>query len=135
MSHFHRSIMWGFGATLLLTLSSSPVSAQGKWVAPPSAASVKNPVQKSDKVFSQAKKIFEQTCQSCHGPKGLGDGPGAATLPAKPANWTSPEVQKQTDGEIFWKISEGRLPMPPWKNILSESDRWAMVHFIRTLKK
>jgi mono/diheme cytochrome c family protein len=95
----------------------------------------KNPVAKSEKVMAQAKKTFEQSCASCHGPKGLGDGAAAATLPVKPANWTSPDIQKQSDGEIFWKISEGRGPMPPWKTILSENDRWAMVHFIRTFKK
>jgi len=112
-----------------------PLYAQGKWVAPPTADSVKNPAPKSDKLLAQAKKVFEQNCMSCHGAKGLGDGPASATLPVKPANWTSSEIQKQSDGEIFWKISEGRGPMPPWKTILNENDRWAMVHFIRTLKK
>src|SRR5204863_3973098 len=42
-------------------------------------------------------------------------------------------VQKQTDGEIFWKISNGRGAMPPWKH-LPEKDRWEIVNYIRTLK-
>jgi len=132
---------WSPFRWVLLSLSiggifvSSLLWAQGKWVAPSTTAALKNPVAKSDKVMAQAKKTFEQSCLSCHGPKGLGDGPAAATLPVKPANWTSADVQKQTDGEIFWKISEGRGPMPPWKTILSENDRWVMVHFVRTFKK
>ena len=108
--------------------------AQGKWEAPAEAKKVKNPVAKSAAVLAQAKKIFETNCVPCHGPKGLGDGPAAAALPVKPANWTSPATQSETDGELFWKITNGRGPMPPWKH-LPEKDRWAMVHLIRTFKK
>ena len=123
------------GVLLSALVVTAFVNAQGKWTAPASAKGMKNLVQKSDKVLAQAKKIFEQNCVACHGPKGLGDGPAGAALPVKPANWTSPEVQKEADGELFWKVSEGRGPMPPWKTTLSENDRWAMVHFIRTFKK
>ena len=110
------------------------VWAQEKWEAPAEAKKLKNPLAKSDKVLAQARKVFETNCVPCHGPKGLGDGPAAAALPVKPANWTSPSTQGMTDGEIFWKITNGRGPMPPWKH-LPENDRWAMVHFIRTFKK
>lgn len=108
--------------------------AQGKWAAPPEAKNVKNAVAKSDKVIAEAKKIAETNCVACHGAKGAGDGAAAAALPVKPANWTTPAVQGETDGEIFWKITNGRGPMPPWKH-LAEKDRWALVHYIRTFKK
>lgn len=110
------------------------VWAQGKWVAPPEAKNQKNLLPRSDKVIAEGKKLAETNCVPCHGPKGLGDGPAAAALPVKPANWTSPAVQSETDGELFWKITNGRGPMPPWKH-LSESDRWALIHYIRSLKK
>jgi mono/diheme cytochrome c family protein len=108
--------------------------AQGKWAAPPEAKNVKNAVAKSDKVIADAKKIAEANCVACHGAKGVGDGAAAAALPVKPANWTTPAVQGETDGEIFWKITNGRGPMPPWKHLV-EKDRWALVHYIRTFKK
>lgn len=108
--------------------------AQGKWEAPADAKKLKNPVAKSDKVLASARKLFETNCLTCHGPKGLGDGVAAAGLPVKPANWTSAATQAMTDGEIFWKVSNGRGPMPPWKH-LAEKDRWSLVHFIRTFKK
>ena len=57
----------------------------------------------------------------------------AALPPPKPADWTSAKVQSQTDGELFWKMSEGRSAMPPWKS-LPEKDRWELVNYIRTLK-
>lgn len=108
--------------------------AQGKWAAPPDAKNVKNAVAKSNKVIADAKKIAEVNCVACHGAKGVGDGAAAAAFPVKPANWTTPAVQGETDGELFWKITNGRGPMPPWKH-LAEKDRWALVHYIRTFKK
>jgi mono/diheme cytochrome c family protein len=55
-------------------------------------------------------------------------------LSPKPADWTSKKVQDEADGEIFWKITTGRGPMPSWKH-LPENDRWALVQYIRSLKK
>ena len=60
--------------------------------------------------------------------------PAAIPLPPpKPANWTAAGVQSQSDGELFWKISNGRGAMPPWKH-LPEQERWEIVNYIRTLK-
>ncbi|MBI2153098.1 MAG: cytochrome c [Candidatus Rokubacteria bacterium] len=124
----------GVAAAVAVLGLGAGVWAQGKWVAPPEAKNLKNPIARSDKVIADAKKTAEANCVACHGAKGAGDGPAAAALPVKPANWTSPAVQGESDGEIFWKITNGRGPMPPWKH-LSEKDRWALVHYIRTLKK
>jgi mono/diheme cytochrome c family protein len=56
----------------------------------------------------------------------------AVALNPKPADWTSAKVQSESDGEIFWKISNGRGAMPPWKH-LAENDRWALIRYIRSL--
>jgi mono/diheme cytochrome c family protein len=105
--------------------------AQGEWKAPADAKNMKNPV----KGVGTAKKSVETNCASCHGAGGKGDGAAAAALPPpKPADWTSAKVQSQTDGEIFWKITNGRGAMPPWKH-LPEKERWSIVNYIRTLKK
>jgi mono/diheme cytochrome c family protein len=105
--------------------------AQGEWKAPAEAKATKNPV----KGVGNAKKNIETNCVTCHGPNGKGDGPAAAALPPpKPADWTSAKVAGESDGEIFWKISNGRGAMPPWKH-LPEKDRWEIVNYIRTLQK
>jgi mono/diheme cytochrome c family protein len=73
-------------------------------------------------------------CVSCHGASGKGDGAAAVALNPKPADWTSARVQGETDGELFWKISNGRGAMPPWKH-LPENERWSLIQYIRSLKK
>jgi mono/diheme cytochrome c family protein len=114
------------------------VSAQGEWKAPADAKKMKNPRadKRSDKKeMAEAKKVIDTNCVTCHGNSGKGDGPAAAALPPpKPADWTSAKVKSETDGEIFWKITNGRGAMPPWKH-LSEKDRWNLVNYIRTLQK
>lgn len=113
------------------------VAAQGEWKAPGDAKKVKNPLadkKKDAKVLADGKKLADVNCASCHGPKGMGDGPAAAALNPKPANWTSDKVSKETDGELFWKISNGRGAMPPWKH-LPEKDRWTLINYIRSLHK
>ena len=70
----------------------------------------------------------------CHGPLGKGDGPGGKSLKPHPANLTSAKVQKQMDGEIFWKITNGRGPMIKWGPIILKADRWKLVNYIRTIK-
>jgi len=118
-------------AALMVTAGfGTAVWAQGEWKAPAEEKSKKNPV----KGVGNAKKTVETNCVPCHGPGGKGDGAAAAALPTKPADWTSAKVQAESDGELFWKITNGRGPMPPWKS-LPEKDRWEVVNYIKTLKK
>src|SRR5512145_3494511 len=118
-------------ATMVVAAGTGAVWAQGEWKAPAEAKAVKNTV----KGVGSAKKNIETNCVPCHGASGKGDGPAAAALPPpKPADWTSSKVAAESDGELFWKISNGRGAMPPWKH-LPDNDRWDIVNYIRTLQK
>lgn len=110
------------------------VFAQGPWTAPGAEKAKKSPLPASPKAVADGKKVAQVNCISCHGAGGKGDGAAAAALNPKPADWTSKRVQDESDGEIFWKISNGRGPMPPWKH-LPENDRWSVIQYIRSLKK
>lgn len=118
----------GAVALLVLGVGAGLVAAQGEWKAPADAKGVKNPEK------GVAAKSADTNCASCHGKAGKGDGPAAAALNPKPADWTSAKVQAQTDGEIFWKITHGRGAMPPWKH-LPDKERWELVNYVRSFKK
>jgi mono/diheme cytochrome c family protein len=117
-------------ATLLVT---APALAQAPWVAPASEKAKKNPVSSDPKSIELGRSVAKTNCVPCHGETFKGNGPAATALNPKPADWTSPRVQDQSDGELFWKISTGRGAMPPWKQ-LPERERWAVLRFIKTLK-
>ncbi len=119
-------------ALLVSTMLMSPTSAwsQSDWKAPADAKTLKNPVQG----IGDAKNVIAMNCAACHGSSGRGDGVAAAALQPKPMDWSSAAVQSDTDGQLFWKITNGRGSMPAWRQ-LPETQRWQIVNYIRTLKK
>ncbi len=122
---------------VLAQFSTTIVSAQKKpaWVTPKDANLVKNPLAGDKSTLAEGKTLYVSNCSPCHGLKGKGDGAAAASLNPKPADHTSSKVQDETDGSLFWKISEGHNPMPTYKTTLSDKQRWELVNYIRTLSK
>lgn len=108
---------------------------EDRWIAPEGAKNIKNPVPAAQKEASAERgaKLFKTRCMVCHGAAGKGDGIGGKALTPKPQNLTSGMVQSQTDGEIFWKITNGRNDMIKWGPILTEEQRWDLVNYVRTL--
>ncbi len=104
------------------------------WVAPIEVDKLLNPFSNNVASVVEGKKTYMQICFICHGDKGKGDGLGGIALVPRPANFSSPKVQMQSDGAIFWKITEGRPPMASYKTILTEVQRWQLVNFIRTFQ-
>ena len=85
------------------------------------------------------RELYEQPCMDCHGSAGKGNGAMSAQLkrdgqPIAPTNLASQMVQANTDGELFWKITNGKTPMPASRVRFSDEERWAIVAYLRTLK-
>ncbi len=104
------------------------------WITPGSVMSRVNPLQGNIATLKNAKTLYINTCGPCHGDKGKGDGIAAIACNPQPADHTSDYVQKETDASLYWKISEGRGPMPQYKNSLPEDQIWGLINYIRTLK-
>jgi mono/diheme cytochrome c family protein len=119
----------------LFLLSFSIQQEVKKWDAPASSKGLKNPVASNSESLAEAKGNYAKHCKSCHGAGGKGDGPKAANLDVSCKDFTKPDFTKQTDGEIYWKITNGRDPMPTFKSKLSNDERWGLVNYVRTLGK
>lgn len=120
---------------LIVTFSINAQAQKSSWVAPKNADAIENPLKGNTDAIKKAKKLYASMCVICHGNKGKGDGIAGAALSPKPANFTSKKVQAQTDGAIFWKLTNGNAPMAAYKDILYEEQRWLLVNYIRTFKK
>jgi mono/diheme cytochrome c family protein len=106
------------------------------WVAPAEARQVKNPVPVTPQTLAAGGELFHENCAPCHGDTGKGDGDTGKIIKKKPANFTDAKLMSlETDGSLFWKMGEGRGPMPAWKDELSEKERWQLVNYIRKLGK
>lgn len=122
--------------SVCIVMNPDSVQAQSKpWFVPKEAASVHNPLAGNAASVKTGKELYVTYCTPCHGNKGKGDGIAAASLKPKPADHTSAAIQAESDGSLFYKLSEGRTPMPQYKAALNENQRWALINYIRTLAK
>ncbi len=131
-------INWSaFICLIIINISiSHSVRAQSEiteWKSPAFADTLTNPLQPTKDHLKQGEKIYLNTCASCHGYTGKGDGPASLSLDPKPADHTNIKVQSQKDGSLFYKIATGRGLMQPYSSTLSAKQRWQLVLYIRSL--
>ena len=127
------AILVGFGVTAWAGQDDGAPAS--KWEAPPEAKAVANPVLSSPEVLAEGKALYQRNCQLCHGASGRGDGPATGYVKPAPADISTPAAQAaMTDGGMFWKLTTGRQPMPPFGTKLTERERWVLVHYVRSLK-
>lgn len=104
---------------------------------PRAVRELRNPVEATPEVMTDAVAHFADHCASCHG----NDGRGATTigrgLYPKAPDMQLAATQSLTDGELFYIIEEGIrfTGMPGWSTGTPDGVRasWALVHFIRRL--
>jgi len=106
------------------------------WIVPEEYKSLKNPRTPSESNLKVARQIYIDECQQCHGERGQGDGSEARSHYPLPADLTDAKrMATVTDGEIFYQITEGRRPMPSFKNRLTPDQRWQLVLFVRSFSQ
>ena len=118
---------------ILSALAAAPTGkGEGPWKAPARAARKKNPVAADEASVKAGKTVWAAECADCHGARGVGDGPGARDLKSPVPDLTKADVWRQSDGELFWKLSTGRGDMPGFDDMLEESDRWHVLNYARS---
>ena len=113
-----------------------------RWLDPPVeyADKVSN-VWADVKAIARGEKIWLKYCISCHGKDGQGTGLMAESLSHLPADMSNNfHVAPGTgDAYLFWRLSEGGAiepfkslgsRMPPFKDVLSESERWDVLAYV-----
>lgn len=80
---------------------------------------------------SDGAALYKFKCASCHGADGSGQTPMGKSM--KLRDLRAPEVQKQTDKELYAWTADGKGKMPAYKTKLSEADINALVAHMRAL--
>ncbi len=71
--------------------------------------------------------LYRQNCAICHGAEANGKEIGGRLVPSLR---TGPAVNR-TEEELYQQIAHGKLPMPAFKNQLTEEEMRRMARFIR----
>ncbi len=103
-----------------------------EWKAPKDAVQKKNPIKSTKTSIDPGKKIYIQFCADCHGKKVDGNGSMAAELKIKPPDLKN-RAKYHSDGDLFWKIQNGKGEMPPFREELQEQEIWNVINYIKSL--
>jgi mono/diheme cytochrome c family protein len=123
----------------LVVLSLGSLAHTQSWEIPRSASTEKSPLSPTSTVLKHGRSLYASHCAKCHGPEGEGDGPDMTNdLAHRPADLTSAfRAQFNPDGVVFYRIWNGRTQptMPAFRAKLSRNDVWAIVEYVKTLRK
>jgi mono/diheme cytochrome c family protein len=104
-------------------------AVQGQeWIVPEDLAATSNPSDYTLENVKAGKAIYVKNCKSCHGDPGKNN---PLALVPTPVDMASEIMQANSEGALFYKITNGRGVMPPFESTLAEKDRWLLVNFIQ----
>ena len=102
----------------------------------PEDAAKKNPVPPTPEGLAEVRKLYGYNCAMCHGKTGDGKGDLAADMKLDLHDWRDASaLEKLTDGELFWIISNGKGKMPGEGDRTKERVRWNFVSLVRSFAK
>jgi cytochrome c5 len=114
---------------IVLRIGVNAQSAVPDWVVPDEAKGKVCPFKFTPETVKSGENVFQKNCKSCHGDPGKQNWTKIVPPPGDPA---SAGFQGQTDGEMFFRITTGKTPMPQFGNILSDEERWQVISYIRS---
>jgi len=112
---------------ILLSSFAFAASAQ-EWIVPAENGTKLSTFAFTDSTRKTGGDLFNLNCKSCHGDPGKNN---AVKLVPPPPDPASAQMQKNSDGAFFYKISVGRGLMPSFKNTLSATDTWKIISYLR----
>lgn len=121
------------GTTTLLPSGSCDLTPPDGIVAmdPPAA-----PPQLTRALMLRGRDRFERICAACHGVAGDGESAVARAMTLrKPPSLVAPAVARLADDRLLTVMTAGYGLMPAYRGILSVSDRYAVLHYIRALQQ
>jgi mono/diheme cytochrome c family protein len=79
-------------------------------------------------------QVFDNICQTCHGPIGEGNGPVTQKGFPLPTSLLADRAIRMRDGQMFHVVTFGQGKMPGLAALLSPEDRWSAILHVRMLQ-
>ena len=118
----------------IFSFSMTNKTSQDDWPVPSKYTKMVNPYADTKDSEQIGKRLYAVHCKSCHGTKGLGDGPKSKELTTKVGDFISSDFKAQADGDLYYKSFVGRDEMPSFeKKINEEEDKWLLINYIKSL--
>jgi mono/diheme cytochrome c family protein len=108
------------------------VSGQTPWVVPSDWNVKLSSTPFTDQNRKTGAELYLTNCKSCHGDPGKNN---VIQLVPPPPDPSSVLMQQNSDGALHYKISEGRVTMPSFKNIVNSADIWNIIAYLRSFNK
>jgi mono/diheme cytochrome c family protein len=119
---------------IFMSMNLIKTEVQEPWEVPAKYENMKNPFDGVADTEKIGRILYSKHCKSCHGTKGLGDGPKAEELDTEIGSFVSEAFKGQSDGAIYYKTFVGRDDMPSFqKKITDEQDQWMLVNYVKGL--
>lgn len=123
-----------YGLIPLIPLICSNNLQAHRWPVPKEATQKQNPISLNQVSVSNGKEIYTQNCAYCHGDNARGLSSDVTGFPNDTPNLIQ-ALKNHTDGDLHWKIQNGKDAMPSFQEDLSENDIWDVINYIKSLIK
>ncbi len=110
----------------------APMTEAEAFAGKDAAEFIPNPVPATAESIAKGEFFYQINCLVCHGVNGLGNGPvGQKFVDPSPVDLNDEYTQDQSDGQLFYTITRGRVAMPFYRDALSQQERWDVINYLR----
>lgn len=122
-----------YSAGVILCLMLLPSFAKGQdWVVPEERRGRLSTFPFTDETRKEGERLYMINCHSCHGDPGKNNYIALQPSPGDPA---TEKIQRNSDGEIFHKVTVGRGQMPSFRSVLTTEEIWKVVSYLRSFNR
>lgn len=120
----HSQTVWPFPYTI----------ASGRIVPAHPMTYFRSPAAYTTDSVDHGASLYLRHCASCHGARGHGDGPVAASLSPSPPDLTE-HIAHHRPGDLLWWLRQGipGTPMPGFGGRIGDDGLWDVINFLQAL--
>lgn len=96
---------------------------------------IKSTVEETEENLAEGKRLYTNYCMMCHGEQGKGDGILVQREKFPPPPSYSGQLKDLPEGKMFHSVTFGKGLMGPHASLLSKTERWKIIQYVKQLQK